>query len=65
MRSPAILPLFLLTGIAPASRSAGDFRFHSYPVSWLLFAAIGRLAAAFAMRSLQRPGEQFAAVEWP
>jgi len=37
----------------------GDFRFRSYPVSsWLLFAAIGCLAAAFAMRSLQRSGEQ-------
>jgi len=36
-----------------------DFRFHSYPVSsWLLFAAIGCLAAAFAMRILQRSGEQ-------
>lgn len=36
-----------------------DFRFHSFPVSsWLLFAAIGCLAAAFAMRSLQRSGEQ-------
>jgi ABC-type transport system involved in multi-copper enzyme maturation permease subunit len=36
-----------------------DFRFFIYPVSsWLLFAAVGCLAAAFAMRRLQRSGEQ-------
>jgi ABC-2 type transport system permease protein len=36
-----------------------DFGMHAYPVSsWLLFGAVGCLAAAFAMRSLQRSGEQ-------
>jgi ABC-type transport system involved in multi-copper enzyme maturation permease subunit len=36
-----------------------DFRLYVYPVSsWLLFAAVGCLAAAFAMRRLQRSGEQ-------
>lgn len=36
-----------------------EFRFFAYPVSsWLMFAAVGCLAAAFAMRSLQRSGEQ-------
>jgi ABC-2 type transport system permease protein len=36
-----------------------DFRFFVYSLSsWLLFAAAGCLAAAFAMRSLQRSGEQ-------
>ena len=36
-----------------------EFRFYVYPVSsWLLFAAVGCLAAAFAMRSLHRSGEQ-------
>jgi ABC-2 type transport system permease protein len=36
-----------------------DFRVYSYPLSsWLLFGAVGCLAAAFAMRSLQRSGEQ-------
>jgi len=37
----------------------GSFGQFSYPVSsWLLFTAIGCLAAAFAMRSIQRSGEQ-------
>jgi len=37
----------------------GDFRFYVYPVSsWLLFTALGCLAAAFAMRRLQHSGEQ-------
>jgi hypothetical protein len=36
-----------------------DFGMHAYPVSsWLLFGALGCLAAAFSMRSLQRSGEQ-------
>lgn len=36
-----------------------DFRFLVYPFSsWLMFAAVGCLAAAFAMRRLQRSGEQ-------
>jgi ABC-2 type transport system permease protein len=37
----------------------GEVGKFSYPVSsWLLFAALGCLAAAFAMRSIQRSGEQ-------
>jgi hypothetical protein len=36
-----------------------DFRFFVYPVSsWLMFAGVGCLAAALAMRRLQRSGEQ-------
>jgi ABC-type transport system involved in multi-copper enzyme maturation permease subunit len=36
-----------------------DFRQFIYPASsWMLFAALGCLAAAFAMRRLQRSGEQ-------
>src|SRR5260370_31358569 len=36
-----------------------EFRFYVYPASsWLLFTALGCLAAAFAMRRLQRSGEQ-------
>jgi ABC-2 type transport system permease protein len=38
---------------------AGTFGEFSYPVSsWLLFTALGCLAAAFAMRRIQRSGEQ-------
>jgi len=45
-------PLLALLG-------GGSFGQFSYPVSsWLLFTAIGCLAAAFAMRSIQRSGEQ-------
>jgi hypothetical protein len=37
----------------------GPFSQFSYPVSsWLLFTALGCLAAAFAMRRIQRSGEQ-------
>jgi hypothetical protein len=36
-----------------------DFRQFIYPTSsWMLFTALGCLAAAFAMRSLQRSGDQ-------
>jgi hypothetical protein len=46
-------------GSSPTLISFDAFRFHSYRVSsWLLFSAIGCLGAAFAMRCLQRSGEQ-------
>jgi ABC-2 type transport system permease protein len=53
-------PLFL-NPLYPllALMDKNEFRFYAYPASsWLLFAALGCLAAAFAMRRLQRSGEQ-------
>ena len=56
MQAPLFLnPLYPL----PTLIEDNDFRFFVYPVSCgLLFAAVGCLAAAFAMRRLQRSGEQ-------
>jgi len=53
-------PLFL-NPFYPLLPSIGDsgFRFRIYPVSaWLMFTGVGCLAAALAMRSLKRSGEQ-------
>jgi ABC-type transport system involved in multi-copper enzyme maturation permease subunit len=53
-------PLFLNPLYPLLALVSGDIRAEfSYPLSsWLLFAAMGCLAAAFAMRRLQRSGDQ-------
>jgi ABC-2 type transport system permease protein len=56
IQAPLFLnPLYPLLSLL----DTGEVGKFSYPVSsWLLFTALGCLAAAFAMRSIQRSGEQ-------